>query len=161
MRYLLTIIVFLTLLIACASNKYSVVEGDLYFKLIDFYKIYDAPDSIISKIEREYPLIPVNLDTVKENDRKFYEIVKYGIKNKLLRTPYIWIETNKGNKVMLFMDKEIFRQFERLKCFDLREQKKKVHILVKVQDISFKYLNAYKVNELVKAETVNGETKCE
>ena len=153
---ILLIITSLVLLTSCMSHKYTTIEGDLYFQLIDLLKVYDAPDSIITRIETEFPKI--NIDTIPQNDRKFYDLVKYGIDNKLLRTPYIWLETKKGKKLMLFMDKDKFQQFDSLRCFDLREHKKKIHILAKAQNISYQDLTAFKVIELIKVGKIDGET---
>lgn len=154
---LIGFIVSLTLLIgACNSGKQRIIEGDLYFYGIDLYRIFDLPDSTLTKFEHQ--MLQVNCDTCNRKDKDFIDLVKYAIKNKLTRQPYVWILIN-GKEYRLFLDQ---RDYAKLKNFEwsyLTQEHKKIYIKAMVYNVSFKELKAVKCVKLLDFKKIDGETK--
>ncbi|WP_143470478.1 hypothetical protein [Labilibaculum filiforme] len=134
------------------------IEGDLYFQMVDFFNFNNAPDSILTKIENQ--MTNIDLDTIAENDRKVYELIKYAIDQDVLRLPYIRLQTSENEKIMLYMDEDIYERFDSLKCFDLKKEGKKIHISALTNDISYKDIKAYKLIKLKVFEKIDGQTEC-
>ena len=151
---------FLTCLFSsCFTSRPRIIEGDFYLQFIDFYRVFDLPDSSITKLEKDFKNI--NTDTVlTSSERKYIEIVQYGIKNNLLRTPYIRLRTKHRKEIMLFLAPKDYKRFDSLKCSDLKEQNKKIHIKATANNISYKALKAYKNVNLIKVEKIDGTTEC-
>ncbi len=150
--------IILIVLTSCSTSKNVLIEGDMYFQMVDFFNLNNAPDSLISKIENKVK--QTNIDTLTSIDKKGYEMIQYAIKINILRKPYIRLETKEGNILMLYMDKDKYLQFDSLKCFDLRYEGKKIHIIAKAQDITFKDIKAYRLIRFKKINKINGDTRC-
>jgi membrane-anchored protein YejM (alkaline phosphatase superfamily) len=119
------IIIFFTiiLLTSCQSIEKSdiiTVEGDLYFKLIDFPQLFDAPDATLTKIEES--IKNGYKDTLTEQDRQFLQMLEYMVDNDLLRKPFIRIKSDEGEILMLFLDPNDYVIFKNYKWSDLREE---------------------------------------
>lgn len=151
------VLLLLLLYASCSRGKYETIEGDLYFQSFDFFRIFDAPDSVLSRIEA-YAL-HANPDTIKEKNRASYEMVKHAIDCGLLRKPYIRIRMNRNEEVMLFMSRKDFRQFAGLKCGDLKKQQK-IRITARAENVSYREIRAYNTIELLQVERTGGETIC-
>ena len=142
---------------SCNSGKKKVIEGDLYFDRIDLYRIFDWPDSSLTKLENY--MIQVNIDTVKRGkDRDFVELVKYAITNKLTRQPYVWI-LYKYKEFRLFLDQQDYDKLKNYKWFELTDEHKKIHLKAVVNNVSFKEFKAFKCAKLLDFKKIDGETK--
>ena len=73
MRNFLAIMSILLTISSCQTNNIKTIEGDLYFKLIDFQRFFDAPDSTLTKIEKSFRT--VNKDTLNAQDKKVYDLL--------------------------------------------------------------------------------------
>ena len=144
---------------SCFTSRPRIIEGDYYIQFLDFYRVFDLPDSSITKLEKDFKNIKT--DTVlTSSERKYIEIVQYGIKNNLLRTPYIRLRTKHRKELILFLDPKDYKLFDSVKCSDLKEQNKKIHIKATANNISYKALKAYKNVNLIKVEKIAGTTEC-
>lgn len=156
----LTIIVMSFIgLMACQSNSRSdsiMVEGDMYFKLIDVQRFYDAPDSVLTSIE-DY-VATVDRDTLNEDELVLLGIFEYMVEKDLLRKPFIRMRLDNGEIRMLFMNEEDYAKFDQYHWADLREQNKKVRVKAKVIELQYDSLTAFNVVELESIEKVEGMT---
>ena len=152
------VVLFLFLCPSSSPGKYQTVEGELYFQAVDFFRIFNAPDSVLNRIE-EYTL-GVNPDTLDNQQRASYDLIKYAVDHNLLRKPYIRIKTGRNEQALLFMSREAFRRFEDLNCADLRRQQQKMRITARVEDVSYMNIRAYNTVELLQIEKTDGETAC-
>lgn len=151
-------ILLVILITSCISGKQKVIEGDLYFNRIDLYRIFDSPDSTLTKIEHE--MLQVNSDTCNQKDKDFIDLVKYAIKNKLTRQPYVWILI-KGKEYRLFLDLQDYDKLKNYELSELTDEHKKIYIKAIVYNVSFKDLKAVKCTKLLDFKKIDGETKYE
>ncbi|HSH66595.1 MAG TPA: hypothetical protein VLB84_12585, partial [Bacteroidia bacterium] len=122
MRHLFSILTILIVFCSCRSNSAKTVEGDLYFKLIDFQRFFDAPDSILTKIETS--VRTVKKDTLNKKDKKIYDLLKYMMDNELLRKAFIRLRQDDGKISMVFLDSSDYDQFKKYKWSDLSRENK-------------------------------------
>jgi len=87
---------------SCQTKNGKTIEGDLYFQVFDLERFFDAPDSVLTKIENS--VRTVNNDTLSEQDKKIYYLLQYMVSNNLLRKPFIRIRLDSGDIKMLFLD---------------------------------------------------------
>jgi len=148
-------IVITIVICSCNSGKEKVIEGDLFFMRFDFYRIFDLPDSTLTKFEHD--MLQVNSDTCNRKDKDFIDLVKYAIKNKLTRQPYVWILI-KGKEYRLFLDQQDYDKLKNYEWSELTDEHKKIYIKAIVFNVSFKELKAYKCTKLLDFRKIDGET---
>ncbi|NVN94867.1 MAG: hypothetical protein HXX18_06245 [Bacteroidetes bacterium] len=151
-------ILLVIVIASCISGKQKVIEGDLYFNRIDLYRIFDSPDSTLTKIEHE--MLQVNSDTCNQKDKDFIDLVKYAIKNKLTRQPYVWILI-KGKEYRLFLDQQDYDKLKNYELSELTDEHKKIYIKAIACNVSYKELKAVKCTKLLDFKKIDGETKYE
>jgi hypothetical protein len=134
------------------------IEGDLYFQMVDFFNFYGASDSMITSIENQ--VSSIDFDTISDNEKKAYELIKYAIDQDLLTKPYVRIKTTNGENIMLYMESKNYQQFDSLRCFKLRQEGMKIHIIAETKDISYQDIKAYKLHKLIVYKKIQGETIC-
>lgn len=134
------------------------IEGDLYFQMVDFFNFNNAPDSLMTMIENEVEKI--DFDTLSDNDRKSYELIKYAIDKEVFRIPFIRLQTVDNEKIMLYMDRDSYVQFDSLKCFDLKNEHKKIYVSALAKDISYQDIKAYRLIKFKTVEKIDGQTDC-
>ena len=159
MKLLFWTIAILFLLLSCqqASNT-EIVEGDLYFKAIDF-RMYSLPGSILSKIENQAKT--ADIDTLCEQEKKFHKHISFLVEKGLFRKPYIRIKNSEGAMMMVFLDPSDFKEVEKYELPSLRERNKKVRIKVKATQLDFFDFTAYNSTELISVEEMDGVTESE
>jgi hypothetical protein len=156
MRYRLYILTVLVLLVSCKTDNTRTVEGDLYFKLIDFERFFDAPDSVLTKIESS--VRTVNKDTLKGQDKKIYDLLQYMIDNNLLRKPFIRLRFDNSDIKIVFLDSSNFVKFKKYNWSDLSRENKKVRVKVSVTELKFDTLTAYNSIKLLSVDKIDGKT---
>ncbi len=136
----------------------KVVDGDLYFKLIDF-GFFKEPDSAISKFEKE--IWRVDKRSFNEQDTKFYTLVQYMSKHKLLRKPFIRIRSDNGDIKIFFTSTSDYKQFEQYNWRDLNVQNKKVRIKAEVIERKNTVLPRLELRKILSVNKINGRTHME
>lgn len=159
MKIKLLFLTLLTLLTLSSNiNKPKVIEGNLYFQAMDFFRFFDLPDSEISALELR--IQNIDFDTLSNSEKKDFDIWFYAIENNLLRTPYIRLRDNKGKPIMLYMNQSEYNLFEQLKCNELRRDSIQIHVTAEVENISFRKIKAYKLIGSLKTTEIHGITGC-
>lgn len=153
-QYLFIALSFAVLTISC-GQKHEIVEGDMYYQVIDLLNFFDAPDSVLQKIEDSFSSI--NPDTLSEKDKKELGILLHAFENQLLRSPYIRVHPDTGKEFMLFMGREAYEQFEIISYNKLVLEEKKIRVNAEVEDVSFKNVKAYKVTGFLNVTKVDGK----
>jgi len=156
MRHFFTILTILVLCTACQSDNKKIIEGDLYFKLIDFQRFYDGPDSILVKIETS--VRNVSKDTLTEQDKKIYDLLKFMVDKRLLRKPFIRLRQDDGTIEMVFIDSTDYKQIKEYNHNDLVSEDKKIRVRAEVIEIKYDSLTAYKTIKLISIDKIDGKT---
>ncbi|HEY4799455.1 MAG TPA: hypothetical protein VII99_10305 [Bacteroidia bacterium] len=141
---------------SCRTANNQTIEGDLYFKLIDLQGMYDAPDSVLTKMETYVKT--VNTDTLSTQDKKIFWLLKFMVDNNLLRKPFIRLRQDNGEIKMLFLDTSDYKQFSHYKHGDLARDNKKIRVKAQVTEIHYDSLTAYNSTKLISVDRVDGQT---
>lgn len=156
MRHLFSILTILALCCSCRSDDTKTVEGDLYFKRIDFQRFFDAPDSILTKIETS--VRTVKKDTLTKKDKKIYDLLQFMMDRRLLRKPFIRLRQDDGKISMVFLDSSDYRQFKEYKWSDLSKENKKIRVKVKVTELKYDSLTAFNTIKILSVDKISGKT---
>jgi hypothetical protein len=156
MRIFVTILMTLVLISGCQTDKKKTLEGDLYFKLIDFQRFYDAPDSILTKIETSEK--NVNKDTLTEQDKKIYALLEFLTDKQLLRKPFVRLRQDDGKIVMLFLDKMDYEKIKDYNHNDLVRDNKRIRINAEVSELKYDSFTAYENIKIISVDKIDGKT---
>ena len=156
MKTFLTILIVSVSIIGCQTNSKETVEGDLYFKLIDFQRFFDAPDSILTKIETG--IKTVNRDTLSEQDIKIYDLLQFVSDNNLLRKPFIRLRQDNGNIIMVFLDTSDYNKVKDYTHNDLVRDNKKIRIKAEVSELKYDSLTAFETIKRISIDKIEGKT---
>lgn len=156
MRIFGTILMTLVLISGCQTDNKKTVEGDLYFKLIDFQRFYDAPDSVLTKIETSVK--NVIKDTLTEQDKKIYDLLEFMTDKQLLRKPFVRLRQDDGKIVMLFLDKMDYEKIKDYNHHDLVQDNKRIRINAEVSELKYDSLTAYENIKIISVDKIDGKT---
>lgn len=154
MKNIPLLLLFCILLASCQNNK--TVEGDLYFKLVTFQNPFDAPDSILTKIETD--LKSVNADTLNGQNKKNHYFLQFIIAKKLLRKPQIMLRKDDGEIITLFLDTVDYKKLKIYEHNELISENKKIRIKAEVAKLKYNSEVFYETLKPISMEKVDGKT---
>lgn len=134
----------------------KIIEGDLYFKLIDFPQFSEVPDSIAKKFKEQ--LKTMNRDSLSRNERWLSDMVECISEKDLLQKPFIQLKQDNGQILMLFLSGSDYKGIKDYNHHDLLVERKKVRIQVEVEEINCDTSSVYNVLKLLSAEKMDGQT---
>ena len=147
MKYTLFLLTVFVSLISC-KTEVKTLEGDLYFKLIDPYRVFDAPDSVLKKIEATSSLVN------KDN-----EVLKFMVEKRLLRKPFIRIIDDNGEIKIVFLNSADYEKIKDYNYNELIKENKKIRVRVEGLDLHHKSLKVYETSKLIAIEKIDGKTQ--
>lgn len=147
MKYTLFLLAIFVSLISC-KTEVKTVEGDLYFKLIDPYRVFDAPDSVLKKIETTASL--VNKDD---------EVLRFMVEKRLLRKPFIRIVDDNGEINIVFLNSADYEKIKDYTYDELIKENKKIRVRLEGLDLHHKSLKVYETSKLIAIEQIDGKTQ--
>lgn len=156
MRSILTILTILLLISGCKTDDKKTIEGDLYFKLIDFQRFFDAPDSTLAKIETS--IRTVNKDTLNAQDKKIYDLLQFMSDKKLLRKPFVRLRQDNGEISMVFLDSIDYTKVKDYNHNDLVSDNKRIRVKAEVNELKYDSLTAYEIVKLISVDKLDGKT---
>lgn len=156
MRNIVTILTILALITGCRTGNKMTVEGDLYFKLVDFPTFFDAPDSVLTKFETS--IKTVNKDTLTEQDKKIYNLLQFMSDKELLRKPFIRLRQDNGEIIMLFLNAIDYGKIKDYNYNDLVQDNKKIRIKAEVSELKYDSLTVYETLKLISIDKIDGKT---
>lgn len=156
MRFFLAIMTILLTISSCQTNNIKPIEGDLYFKLIDFQRFFDAPDSVLTKIETS--LKTVDMDTLTEQDKNNYNLFGFMADKQLLRKPFVRLRLDNGEIVMVFLNSNDYEKIKDYNYSDLVRDNKKIRIKADVSELKYDSFTAYESTKLISIDRIDGKT---
>lgn len=157
MKIFISILISIFLLTSCKSESNKMIEGDLYFKLINFPTLFGAQDSLISKFVKD--LKTVNKDTLNEQDKELWDLFQFMYDQKLMLKPYVNLKQGNGEIVMIYLDSTDFIKLKNYNHHDLISENKKIRIKAKVSPIKYKSWLAYENLDLISIDKIDGKTE--
>ena len=155
MKRLLTVFVILVILFSCQMNQTKIIEGDLYFKLIDF-RFFEAPDSLLTKIATHVKT--VNKDTLSDQEKKNYDFAKLMYDEELLRKPFLRLRQDDGKIIIVALDTVDYGKIKGYNYSDLVSENKRIRIKAEVSVLKRDSLRIYKNIKLISIDKIDGKT---
>ena len=143
----------LIVLFSC-SEKENLIEGDLYFKLVNFSSPKGLTDDQAINFKKWIDSMDLSYQNLKEEDKNLVDSYKNIIKHGLLKNPYLQLETEDGIKKVYLTSKE-YHKIKHFKLSDLQEKSKKVTIELKVTELE---KDLFYSEEITSIKEVNGKT---
>lgn len=156
MRRIISILTIFILFTNCQTDRKDTIEGDLYFKLVEFPSFFDAPDSTLTKIEND--LKTVNNHTLNKQDKKIYDYLQFLSDKKLLRKPFIRLRQDNGEIKMVFLDTLDYKKIKEYNYNDLENHNKKIRIKAKVSELKYDTITLFESTKLISINKIDGKT---
>jgi len=153
MRKIIAIIMLTIFTVLSCKTKTEIIEGDLYFKLIDFGSFYGADKKQIEEFEKIIDSLRLTKLTSK-NDQRFIEYYDNLKKYKLINYPCIKIKSDTIIRQIYLAESE-YEKVKDYKWSDLRTKKKRVNLRIEVQKFDEKIFFSDKIIDF---KEIEGET---
>ncbi len=138
------------------ANDTRTVEGDLYFVAVDFFRYFDASDSVLTKLENSVKT--TNKDTLDEHEKQMFELFGFMSEKRLLRKPFIRLRQDDGEIALLFLDQPDYEKVKDKNRKDLVRQNKRIRIKAEVSEIKYDSLTAYEAIKVMSVDDLEGKT---
>ncbi|SDY13776.1 hypothetical protein SAMN05444411_1353 [Lutibacter oricola] len=132
MKRIASLLILIFTIISC-NPKTEVVEGDLYFQIIDFTNFHQATNDQLEELDKHIDSLRLS-KMITEEDLEyigFYDQVK---KHNLLRKPLIRIKSDTLIRRIYLTESE-FKKVKNYKWSDLGKRKKKVKIKIEIREL--------------------------
>ena len=156
MKKFCAIFALMITMIGCQTEKTRTVEGDLYFKLIDMERFFEAPDSLLTKLETG--LHTTNPDTLTAAGKGYYKLLKFMSDRQILRKPFIRLRQDNGVIIMVSLDHSDYQKLRDYRYSDLVKEHKRVRIKAEVLELEHDSLQIYENIKIISINEVNGKT---
>ncbi|TAF48589.1 MAG: hypothetical protein EAZ62_10045 [Sphingobacteriia bacterium] len=188
MKKVYTAVAMVLAMYSCQTNQITIIEGDLYFKLVDLPSLYEVPDSIATKLETSIrtvqkdslttldrnvynqlqflddnqllrkPFIRVQKDSLTTLDRNVYNQLQFLDDNQLLRKPFIRLRQNDGRILLVFVEPSDYEKLRKYHHQELVRTHKKISVTAKVERVKNNTLNFYKASHPITLQETDGIT---
>ncbi|WP_027420757.1 hypothetical protein [Crocinitomix catalasitica] len=132
----------------------ELIQGELYFKLIDFGSYYGFSDDIIEEFENYVDSL-TKVDVISDNDRyvrDFTEILK---QNDLIYLPYFNLKVDSIHKVKVYLSEKEYKKIQQYNHQELINENQKVTIRLKGEYV---HDDIVKCTEIISTDKVEGKT---
>jgi len=129
------------------------IEGDLYFSFFRIGNFYNQPDSVIQKVKLYIDTANRKLlDSSDLLDLARYDLLK---KENLLFRPFIDLRLDNDSIIKVYLTNGEYEKIKIFKRQDLLDSKKKVRLILDVQNLGLGMALATKV---ISADKIDGQT---
>jgi hypothetical protein len=156
MKKVYTAVAMVLAMYGCQTNQTTIIEGDLYFKLVDLPSLYEVSDSIATKLETS--IRTVKKDSLRTLDRNVYNQLQFLDDNQLLRKPFIRLRQNDGTILLVFVEPSDYEKLRKYHHEDLVRTHKKVSIRAAVETFKSNTLSVYKTSQPITVQETDGIT---
>lgn len=132
----------------------TVIQGDLYFKLISFGSLYGVSDMLRTKYNSMIDSIK-QLDSVPQQDIELIKIHDILTNNGLIDKPYLHLKVDSTQIMTVYLDEEEFKEISKLKRQELINEGKKIRLKLLGREIRNEIFYASEITELDK---IDGKT---
>ncbi len=152
MKKIVLIFIIVFSIISC-NQKTEIIEGDLYFKLIDFGSFYGGEKDRIVKFEKAIDSLR-HEKMISEDELKIIEFYDKLKKHKLIYLPCIKIKTDTIIRQIYLTEPE-YEKVKDYKWSDLRTRKKKVKLTIEIQELE---KNIFFSDIIIEYKELDGQT---
>ena len=132
----------------------TLIQGDLYFKLISFGSLYGASDDLRTKYNSMIDSIK-KLDSIPQQDKGLIEIHNILTENKLIDKPYFHLKVDSIQIITVYLDEKEFPEISKFNRQELINEGKKIRLSLQGKMICNDIFYANKVHRLDK---IDGKT---
>jgi len=146
-------ILLISFVLTSCSNDVKVVEGDLYFKLVDFGSFYSADKETINYFKKSADSIRSEKFPTKYDVEflTFYDTLK---KNDLLLSPWINLKTE-SDIIKIYMNEKDYKVLEKFERNKLVKENKKVRLIIQVKVLDSGIYYSKKISDI---KIIDGQT---
>lgn len=145
---------FLLFFIISCNIKNEIIEGDLFFKLVDFGSFYGRNDTDIKMIEKQLDSIRWS-KIASEQDLDFIKSIDILKKNDLLKSPWINIKVSDA-VIKIYLNETDYKKLKNYNYINLIERHKKIKLKL---DLELKDKDIYFCHKILSIEEVDGKTE--
>ena len=127
------ILIFTIFTVFSCKTKREIINGDLYFQIVDFTNFYGANKEQLEKLDKEVDSIRFS-KMISENELELIEYYDKLKKHKLINYPSIRIKSDTIVRLVYITESE-YEKVKDYKWSDLGTRKKKVKIKIEVQEL--------------------------
>ena len=102
----------------------TLIQGDLYFKLISFGSLFGVSDDLRTKYYSMIDSIK-QLDSIPQQDKELIEIHKILTDNKLIDKPYFHLKVDSVQIMTVYLDEKEFTEISKFNRQELINEGKK------------------------------------
>lgn len=150
-------LVLLFVLSSCQTGNTEEVQGDLYFKLIDPVRYFEAPDTVLTRLERQ---IQNNEFTgLSPASQKHSGMLRFMVNHNFLKRPFIRLADSTGRSTMFFLDWTSYKRFETYRLDELETTNTRIHVRLRGTPVLYDTQKVYNVVDIIKIDTLKGATR--
>ena len=147
------ILIFTIFTVFSCKTKREIINGDLYFQIVDFTNFYGANKEQLEKLDKEVDSIRFS-KMISENELELIEYYDKLKKHKLINYPSIRIKSDTIVRLVYITESE-YEKVKDYKWSDLGTRKKKVKIKIEVQELDE---NIYFSDKIIDFKEIDGKS---
>lgn len=90
-----------------SQNQFEILDGEIYFKLIDLNSLYNFEDDKIKKFKRT--IDSIGKTKMNNNKKTYYKYYHFLFENDLIDKPMFLLKNEKNQNLRVFCDSNIYR----------------------------------------------------
>jgi len=147
------ILIFTIFTVFSCKTKREIINGDLYFQIVDFTNFYGANKEQLEKLDKEVDSIRFS-KMISENELELIEYYDKLKKHKLINYPSIRIKSDTIVRLVYITESE-YEKVKDYKWSDLGTRKKKVKMKIEVQELDE---NIYFSDKIIDFKEIDGKS---
>jgi hypothetical protein len=147
------ILIFTIFTVFSCKTKREIINGDLYFQIVDFTNFYGANKEQLEKLDKEVDSIRFS-KMISENELELIEYYDKLKKHKLINYPSIRIKSDTIVRLIYITESE-YEKVKDYKWSDLGTRKKKVKMKIEVQELDE---NIYFSDKIIDFKEIDGKS---
>ncbi|KXX69453.1 hypothetical protein AVL50_19065 [Flammeovirga sp. SJP92] len=132
----------------------TLIQGDLYFKLISFGSLYGVPDDLKTKYISMIDSIK-QLDSIPQQDKEVIETHNILTENELIDKPYFHLKVDSVEIITVYLDETEFAEISKFNRQELINEGKKIKLSLQGKMIRN---DIFYANEIHRLDKIDGKT---
>lgn len=154
MKGLFIAIIIIAFFIGCKPESQSTkITGDLYYTWLKLGSFYGQPDSMLTQYLQLKDSI--GYEGLMKEDSIGTKYIRVLEENNLLTSPFIYLRTDEGKTILLYLDKDDYKKFIKFNYQDLIDKKQKVRIVAEADSL---WNKMFLCKSLISVRLIEGKT---
>ncbi len=136
------------------EREITTIEGDLYFKLIDFGSLYGSSEEGKERYRSMIDSLK-NLSVIADTERMLLELNDFLVENELIDKPYFYLRVESSRIMPVYINEQDFSKISKYKNWDLVDKGKKVRLILEGKLLEH---DVFFADRIVAIAEIDGET---